>query len=108
MGTFKKGGEPIKTAKDYQTRLLEVQQSELDRRALTISQLNDRLQYFQEQFTIVDDAATYWKQEFEELYNMLYRAINLTDPEIYSDGQVVDLISDGMKKFAGQSDEQIG
>ena len=41
MGTFKKGGEPIKTTQEYQTRLLEVMQQELDRRALQISQLKE-------------------------------------------------------------------
>ena len=53
---------------------------------------------------IVDDAADYWKGNFETMFNNIIDAINL-DGETYSDGDVVDIIADELKKYQGESDE---
>ena len=53
---------------------------------------------------IVDDAADYWKSNFETMFNNIIDAINL-DGETYSDGDVVDIIADELKKYQGESDE---
>ena len=57
-----------------------------------------------EEFERVDDAAAYWKEQFETLHNSVVDAINL-DSETYSDGDVVDIIADDLKKYEGESDE---
>ena len=53
---------------------------------------------------IVDNAADYWKSNFETMFNNIIDAINL-DGETYSDGDVVDIIADELKKYEGESDE---
>ena len=53
---------------------------------------------------IVDNAADYWKSNFETMFNNIIDAINL-DGETYSDGDVVDIIADELKKYQGESDE---
>ena len=53
---------------------------------------------------VVDDAADYWKSNFETMFNNIIDAINL-DGETYSDGDVVDIIADELKKYQGESDE---
>ena len=55
---------------------------------------------------IIDDAATYWKDNFVDLFNDIYDAVSL-DSDDYTDGEVLDIIIDKvLKKYNGETDEQ--
>ena len=58
----------------------------------------DRLEKSQEDFDRVDDAAEYWKENFEQLFNSIVRSVT-TDGEELTDGEVVDQIFDTLKKY---------
>lgn len=51
-----------------------------------------------------DDSATYWKDNFENLYNDIAKAL-ITDGEEMTDGECVDAIFYALKKYEGESDE---
>ena len=45
-------------------------------------------------------------EQFEEIYNMVLKTINL-DADVYTDGEVIDIIHDNLKKWQGESDNLI-
>ena len=51
-----------------------------------------------------DDSAAYWKDNFENLYNDIAKAL-ITDGEEMTDGECVDAIFYALKKYEGESDE---
>ena len=56
---------------------------------------------------MLDEVSTYWKEQFDKLYNMVFIAIHETDSDSFTDGEVVDQIAYYLEKsFAGQSDGQ--
>ncbi len=57
-----------------------------------------------EDYFRADDAATYWKENFENLYNDIAKAL-ITDGEEMTDGECVDAIFYALKKYEGESDE---
>ena len=66
----------------------------------------DRLEKYREDYYRADDAASYWKENFEQLFNGIVRSVT-ADGEELTDGEVVDQIFDTLKKYQGESDEQI-
>ena len=53
----------------------------------------------------LEDASDYWKEQFEQFYNAVHRAVSLDSFE-YNDGYVLDIIINRLKLYGGQTDEQ--
>ena len=58
-----------------------------------------------EDYKRADDSATYWKDNFENLYNDIVNVVTV-DGEEMTDGECVDALFNVLKKYRGESDQQ--
>lgn len=58
-----------------------------------------------EEYKRADESATYWKDNFENLYNDIVNVVTV-DGEEMTDGECVDALFGVLKKYRGESDEQ--
>ena len=58
-----------------------------------------------EDYKRADESATYWKDNFENLYNDIVNVVTV-DGEEMTDGECVDALFSVLKKYRGESDEQ--
>jgi len=58
-----------------------------------------------EDYKHADESATYWKDNFENLYNDIVNVVTV-DGEEMTDGECVDALFSVLKKYRGESDEQ--
>ncbi len=56
------------------------------------------------EYHMVDDAAAYWKSNFEELHNLTARIITMR-VDYFTDGECIDAIHALLKTYEGESDE---
>ncbi len=56
------------------------------------------------EYHMVDDAASYWKSNFEELHNLIVRILN-THGDDFTDGECIDAIHALLQTYQGESDE---
>ncbi len=89
----------------YQTEYIVDLQWEVDKLTEIKDKFKARARHYRDDYQRVDDAATYWKSNFVNLFNAIHTYINL-DNDKFSDGEVLDIIVDEMKKYAGETDEQ--
>tara|TARA_R110002020_G_scaffold188466_1_gene387149 strand:+ start:530 stop:739 length:210 start_codon:yes stop_codon:yes gene_type:complete len=61
--------------------------------------------YIDEDYKRADESATYWKDNFENLYNDIVNVVTV-DGEEMTDGECVDALFSVLKKYQGESDEQ--
>ena len=53
----------------------------------------------------LEDASDYWKEQFVQFYNAIYR-IGALPAEEYTDGECLDRIFERLKQYGRQTDEQ--
>ena len=79
---------------------------EIDRLDSVLTQRTQIIENNNEDFERVDDAAEYWKSSFEDLYNHIIISTQ-EHGDMYTDGEVLDLILDKTLTYAGESDNLI-
>ncbi len=90
----------------YQTEYIVDLQWEVDKLTEIKDKFKARARHYRDDYQRVDDAATYWKGQFEDIYNRLVRIVN-TPGEEATDGECIDAIYNLLYSHEGQSDEQI-
>ena len=83
--------------------------ADLDWEVRKLTEIKDKFKaaarHYRDDYQRVDDAATYWQDNFVNLFNEVHNAISL-DADEHSDGEVIDIIVNSLKKYSGESDEQ--
>tara|TARA_R110000751_G_scaffold207876_1_gene311654 strand:- start:639 stop:857 length:219 start_codon:yes stop_codon:yes gene_type:complete len=67
--------------------------------------MNYNIDELLENYKRVEDASTYWNDNFVNLYNDIVNVVTI-DGEEMTDGECVDALFNVLKKYQGESDQQ--
>mgnify|MGYP003625480314 CR=1 FL=1 len=67
--------------------------------------MNYNIDELLENYKRVEDASTYWNDNFVNLYNDIVNVVTI-DGEEMTDGECVDALFNVLKKYRGESDQQ--